>query len=140
MALEVKRGEMYLADLNGTTGSEQYGIRPVLIIQNDVGNMFSPTVVVAAVTGVKKKGYMPTHVQIPAGRGLEEASVAMLEQIRTIDKRRIGEYLCALDECAMERIDQAIEVSLGLTAKKKREEIMLLTLCGTCAQSFYDTE
>lgn len=114
MSLEVKRGEMYYADLSPTIGSEQSGVRPVVIIQNDTGNFFSPTVVVAAITGRTKKTNMPTHCLIPAGNGLEVPSVALLEQVRTIDKVRLSSYIGKLDESTMKGIDRAIAASMGL--------------------------
>jgi mRNA interferase MazF len=114
MPLEVKRGEMYYADLSPTIGSEQSGIRPVLIIQNDVGNRHSPTVVVAAITGKSKKTAMPTHYLLPAGNGLEFPSQVLLEQVRTIDKARLQGYIGTLDDTTMKGIDRAIAVSMGL--------------------------
>jgi len=114
MPLEIKRGEMYYADLSPTVGSEQSGIRPVLVIQNDTGNFFSPTVVVAAISGRTKKSRMPTHCLIPAGTGLEISSVALLEQVRTIDKLRLHNYIGKLDEITMKGIDRAIAVSMGI--------------------------
>ena len=114
MPLEVKRGEMYYADLSPTIGSEQSGIRPVLIIQNDIGNKHSPTVVIAAITGKGKKKAMPTHYLLPAGNGLEHPSQVLLEQVRTIDKSRLQDYIGALDEPTMKGIDRAIAVSMGL--------------------------
>lgn len=114
MPLEVKRGEMYYADLSPTIGSEQSGVRPVVIIQNDTGNFFSPTIVIAAITGRTKKTNMPTHCLLPEGNGLEVSSVALLEQVRTIDKLRLRGYIGKLDETTMKGIDHAIAVSMGL--------------------------
>ena len=114
MTLEVKRGEMYYADLSPTVGSEQSGVRPVLIIQNNTGNFFSSTVVIAAITGRTKKTNMPTHCFLPAGNGLNVPSVALLEQIRTIDKLRLHSYIGRLDESTMKGIDRAIAASIGL--------------------------
>lgn len=114
MVIEVKRGEMYLADLDPATGSEQSGIRPVLVIQNDVGNHFSPTVVVAAISGQPKKAGQPTHYLLPAENGLEVPSIVLLEQVRTIDKARLDEYIGRLDSKTMKGIDRCIAVSLGL--------------------------
>ncbi len=144
MPCEVKRGEMYYADLNPIVGSEQDGIRPVVIIQNDMGNRHSPTVIVAAITGRSKKPYMPTHVALPAGNGLEIPSTALLEQLRTIDKRRLLGYIGQLDEPTMKGIDFGLAVSLGIdmknnSKKKRRGDGMLLTLCSVCARPFYDS-
>jgi len=114
MTKEIKRGDMYFADLNPTVGSEQNGYRPVVVIQNNVGNKYSPTVVIAAITSKpKKQSTMPTHCPV-AGGGLEAPSVALLEQIQTIDKRRLDRYIGQLNENSMKGIDRAIAVSLGL--------------------------
>lgn len=114
MSLEVRRGEMYFADLSPTLGSEQSGFRPILIIQNDKGNQHSPTVVVAAITGKPKKTTLPTHCMLPAFRGLSIPSVVLCEQIRTIDKSRLQTYIGTLDEVSMRGIDRAIAVSMGI--------------------------
>ena len=109
----IKRGALFYADLNPVRGSEQSGIRPVLIIQNDIGNRFSPTTIVAAVTGRHCKTELPIHVPVSASC-LEKQSIVLLEQIRTIDKARISSYIGQLDEAEMKKIDRAIEVSFGL--------------------------
>lgn len=114
-ALEVRRGDLFFADLNPVVGSEQGGVRPVLVIQNDVGNRYSPTVIVAAVSAQVQKGRMPTHVELPAEAvGLERDSVVLLEQIRTIDKRRLRERVARVGEEIMAQVDEALLVSLGL--------------------------
>lgn len=111
----VKRGDVYFADLSPVVGSEQGGIRPVLVIQNDIGNRFSPTVVVAAITAQIQKAKLPTHVEIDAKRyGFERDSVILLEQIRTIDKQRLTDKITHLDEEMMEKVDEALQISLGL--------------------------
>ena len=110
---EIKRGDIYYADLYPVVGNEQGGIRPVLIIQNDMGNHHSPTVIAAAITGRRKKS-MPTHVQISA-EGLKGESIILLEQIRTIDRQRLLHYVNHLDGDAMRPVDKAISVSLGLS-------------------------
>ncbi len=110
----VKRGEMYFADLNEAIGSEQSGVRPVLVIQNDVGNHHSPTVVVAAISGQPKKTGQPTHYLLPPGNGLDMASMVLLEQIRTIDKTRLKEYIGRIDEADRKGIDRCIAVSVGI--------------------------
>ncbi|MDR3270756.1 MAG: type II toxin-antitoxin system PemK/MazF family toxin [Peptococcaceae bacterium] len=112
----IKRGEIYYAELNPVIGSEQGGTRPVLVIQNDIGNQFSPTTVVIAITSQIAKAKLPTHVEVKAKRsGLERDSVILTEQIRTIDKSRLKEKVAFLDEEMMQRVNQAMEISLGLT-------------------------
>ena len=111
----IKRGEIYFASLNPVIGSEQGGLRPVLIIQNDIGNTYSPTTIVAAITSRMKRAKLPTHVEIKNSHSeLERDSVVLLEQIRTIDKRRLQEKIATLDEESMERVKKALEISLGL--------------------------
>lgn len=117
MPRKVYRGEMYYADLNPVKGSEQGGNRPVLIIQNNKGNFHSPTVIVAAVSGkVYTKANLPTHHIVRAYAGLTEESIILLEQIRTIDKSRLGDYIGQLDEKDMKRVDQCLAISLDLKA------------------------
>ena len=112
---QVKRGDIYYADLSPVVGSEQGGVRPVLIIQNDVGNRYSPTVIAAAITSRMGKTKLPTHIEVYATRaGLARDSVVLLEQLRTLDKRRLKEKMGHLDETVMVEIDNAIAVSLGL--------------------------
>lgn len=111
----MKRGDVYFADLSPVVGSEQGGVRPVLIIQNDIGNRFSPTVIVAAITAQIQKAKLPTHVEIDAARyGFERDSVILLEQVRTIDKQRLTDKITHLDEEMMEKVDEALQISLGL--------------------------
>lgn len=111
----VKRGDVYFADLSPVVGSEQGGVRPVLVIQNDIGNRFSPTVIVAAITAQIQKAKLPTHVEIDAKKyGFERDSVILLEQIRTIDKQRLTDKITHLDELMMNRVDEALQISLGL--------------------------
>jgi len=111
----VKRGDVYFADLSPVVGSEQGGVRPVLVIQNDIGNRFSPTVIIAAITAQIQKAKLPTHVEIDAKRyGFERDSVLLLEQIRTIDKQRLTDKITHLDDEMMEKVDEALQVSLGL--------------------------
>lgn len=115
MDTTVKRGDIFYADLSPVVGSEQGGTRPVLIVQNDTGNKHSPTVIAAAITSQTNKAKLPTHIEL-SGRsvGLTKDSVVLLEQIRTIDKRRLREHMGRLDEGMMSRIDEAIAVSFGL--------------------------
>jgi len=113
--LNVKRGDIYYADLSPVVGSEQGGLRPVLIVQNDVGNRHSPTVIAAAITSQMNKNKLPTHIELNAGRiGLSRDSVVLLEQIRTLDKKRLREKMGHLDAGEMGRINQAISISFGL--------------------------
>ncbi|AEV17576.1 Programmed cell death toxin YdcE [Geobacillus stearothermophilus] len=106
---------MYFADLSPVVGSEQGGVRPVLVIQNDIGNRFSPTVIVAAITAQIQKAKLPTHVEIDAKRyGFERDSVILLEQIRTIDKQRLTDKITHLDDEMMDKVDEALQISLGL--------------------------
>ena len=117
--MTVKRGEIYYADLSPVVGSEQGGMRPVLIVQNDVGNRYSPTVIAAAITSQQNKARLPTHIEIEARTyGLTKNSVVLLEQVRTLDKRRLRERMGCLDEKAMQRVDGAIAISLGLKAER----------------------
>lgn len=111
----VKRGEIYYADLSPVIGSEQGGIRPVLIVQNDIGNKYSPTVIIAAITSQIHKGKLPTHVEISASEyGLPKDSVILLEQIRTIDKKRLREKIGFLSPEAMKKVDEGLQISFGL--------------------------
>ena len=113
--VNIKRGDIYYADLSPVVGSEQGGVRPVLIVQNDVGNRFSPTVIAAAITSQKSKANLPTHIQLHAANtGLSKDSIVLLEQIRTIDKRRLKEKMGSLDASAMNLVDHALSVSFGL--------------------------
>ena len=113
--MSVKRGDIYYADLSPVVGSEQGGLRPVLIIQNDVGNRYSPTVIAAAITSRLGKNRLPTHIDVYADRvGLVKDSVILLEQVRTLDKRRLKEKMGHLDEDMMEEVNRAIAVSVGL--------------------------
>ena len=113
--LNVKRGDVFFADLSPVVGSEQGGTRPVLIIQNDIGNRFSPTVIIAAITAQIQKAKLPTHVEINAEKyGFERDSVILLEQVRTIDKSRLTDRITHLDSALMEKVDGALMISLGL--------------------------
>ena len=113
--LDIKRGYLYYADLSPVVGSEQGGVRPVLIIQNDIGNKYSPTVIVAAITSQINKTKLPTHIEISAHEyGLNKDSVILLEQIRTIDKKRLREKIGCLDKNMMLKVDNSLQISLGL--------------------------
>ena len=122
--MSVKRGDIYYADLSPVVGSEQGGMRPVLIIQNDVGNRYSPTVIAAAITSRMGKSRLPTHIDIYADRaGLSKDSVVLLEQIRTLDKRRLKEKMGHLDEGMMTEVNNAIAVSFGLSENVGERQI-----------------
>lgn len=111
----VKRGDIFYADLSPVVGSEQGGVRPVLIVQNDTGNRHSPTVIAAAITSQTGKARLPTHIELSAMNcGLPKDSVVLLEQIRTLDKKRLREHMGKLDDVLMQRVDLAIAVSFGL--------------------------
>ena len=113
--MSIKRGEIYYADLSPVVGSEQGGVRPVLIVQNDVGNKFSPTVIAAAITSQRDKNRLPTHIEVNADScGLQKDSVILLEQVRTIDKRRLKERMGSLDVNDMSKVNNALSVSFGL--------------------------
>lgn len=112
----IRRGDIFYADLSPVVGSEQGGIRPVLVIQNNVGNKHSPTVICAAITSKMNKAKLPTHIEISTrDYKIVKNSVILLEQIRTIDKQRLKEYVCHIDGMMMRRVDQAIKISLELT-------------------------
>lgn len=117
----VRRGDIYFADLSPVVGSEQGGIRPVLIIQNDVGNKYSPTIICAAITSQMNKAKLPTHIPLSAAEyALPKDSVILLEQVRTIDKQRLKEKVCRLDAAMMQRVDQSLLISLGLQPSQQK--------------------
>ncbi|MCK9268377.1 MAG: type II toxin-antitoxin system PemK/MazF family toxin [Alkaliphilus sp.] len=111
----IRKGDIYYADLSPVVGSEQGGIRPVLVVQNDIGNRYSPTIIIAAITSQINKAKLPTHVEIKGDDyGLSKDSVLLLEQIRTIDKRRLGEKIGHVEDDIIEKVDDALRISLGL--------------------------
>ena len=113
--MPVKRGEIYYADLSPVVGSEQGGIRPVLIVQNDVGNRYSPTVIAAAITSQRDKTKLPTHIELSAQScGLQKDSIVLLEQVRTLDKKRLKERMGELPPDTMQSVDSALSISFGL--------------------------
>ncbi len=115
--MEISRGEIYYADLSPVVGSEQGGVRPVLVVQNDVGNHYSPTVIIAAITSQLSKAKLPTHIELNHEKfNLPKDSVILLEQLRTLDKRRLKERVCQIDNLTMQRVDVAMMISLGITA------------------------
>jgi len=146
------RGEIYFADLESGVGSEQMGYRPVLIIQNDTGNKHSPTVIVSAISSARKKDYLPTHINLPEEAGVEGGSMVMLEQLRTLDKRRLDKFVGKVDAATMNLIDNALMISVGVKREQRKdsgyyidnEEIsasagrdeMVLCLCGVCVRQF----
>lgn len=132
---EIRRGDIFYADLNPVVGSEQGGFRPVLVIQNNTGNEHSPTVIVAAVTS-KPKTKLPTYVSLKNRKGLERDSVVLLEQIRTLDKKRLENYVGRIDRYQMIKIDEALRASTGV---KKLDKPIEMCLCPVCAGVFYDS-
>lgn len=113
--MQVRRGDIFYADLNPVVGSEQGGVRPVLIVQNDVGNRYSPTVIIAAITSQIDKAKLPTHIELEKREfGLEKDSVILLEQLRTIDKKRLKEKVAFLGSKTMSKVNKALKISLGL--------------------------
>jgi len=143
------RGELYYAELDNTVGSEQNGCRPVLIVSNDIGNKYSSTVIIAAVTSKSEvKANLPTHCCLSTGSGLELPSVVLLEQIRTIDKQRIGNYIGKLSRNQMGNINHAISISFDLVKRKKKKQTvqakidsddLVMCLCQTCRNNFFQT-
>ena len=143
MERTITRGDMYYANLTPVVGSEQDGYRPVVVIQNDFGNKYSPTIVVAAITSRSiKKVNLPTHIRLSPEYGLEKNSVVLLEQIRTIDRKRLGGYIGMLNENAISQIDHALLVSVGLNKYpihklETNKDALVLCLCHACARQFY---
>ena len=114
----VRRGDIYYADLSPVVGSEQGGVRPVLIVQNDVGNRYSPTVIAAAITSQTGKARLPTHIEVHTDSGLAKSSIVLLEQIRTLDKRRLKDRMGHLDDETMTLVNDALSVSFGLVGEE----------------------
>lgn len=132
------RGQLFYADLGSGIGSEQQGLRPVVIIQNDIGNRHSPTVIVAAVSSkTKTKAKLPTHFNIGPESGLERPSIVLLEQLRTIDKKRLGKYIGQLSLTQIAELNHALAISIGLI--KPVPSKLTLCLCGVCANDFRGT-
>ena len=130
------RGDLYYADLGTGVGSEQNGYRPVVVIQNDVGNRYSPTTIVAAIsTQIKTKANLPTHFNLECGNGLVQPSMVMLEQIRTIDKTRLAQHIGRLSDSDLKGLNHALAISVGLIPITPNK--LTLCLCSTCAESFY---
>lgn len=115
--MEINRGDIFYADLSPVVGSEQGGVRPVLIVQNDVGNKYSPTVIIAAITSQLTKAKLPTHIELSKEKySLSKDSVVLLEQLRTLDKRRLTTRVSSVDDLTMKQIDVAMMISLGITS------------------------
>ena len=114
----VRRGDIYYADLSPVVGSEQGGVRPVLIVQNDVGNRYSPTVIAAAITSQTGKARLPTHIEVHTDSGLAKSSIVLLEQIRTLDRRRLKDRMGHLDDETMTLVNDALSVSFGLAGEE----------------------
>ena len=133
----IKRGDIYYADLNPVTGSEQGGVRPCLVVQNDLGNTYSPTIVIVPITCKLSKNPLPTHVTIPRSYGLETDSLALTEQIRTVDRSRISGYIGHIGGKTQLEIDKALAVCLGFENKRAAKgELLILCLCPRCENSF----
>jgi mRNA interferase MazF len=140
MGKQIKRGDIYYADLSPCVGSEQGGCRPVIVVQNDVGNKYSPTVIVTPITSQPRINHMPTHVQIPRIHGLESDSIALIEQIRTLDRHRLTEYIGRIGEKLMLEINQALAVCIGIEKQHRpKGEAFDLCLCKRCKDNFRDS-
>lgn len=137
MTDSIKRGEVYFCDLDPVLGSEQGGKRPVLVISNNTGNKYSPTVIVAAITS-QTKTKLPTHLPLSGVLGLHKTSVVLLEQLRTIDKSRLKRRVTSLGLVAMRLVDARLTLSIGV--EHVSSEIMVMSLCHICVQSFSDSE
>jgi len=136
----IKRGEIYYANLNPIIGSEQGAIRPVLVVQNNIGNKYSPTIVVIPITCNLKKKFLPTHVKIPLSSGLEVDSLALVEQIRTIDRSRFGEYVGCIEKNVQLRIDDALIICVGIKESHSTKcDMLTLCLCPQCKRNFMDS-
>ena len=127
MRKAIRRGDLFYADLNPVVGSEQGGIRPVLVIQNDVGNHFSPTVVAAAITSRKAKNSLPTHILLENVPGLAPTSLLLLEQLRTIDRKRLRGYIGRISKEKMLEVDAALAISIGIPQRKEDSQCMKMT-------------
>ena len=137
---QIRRGDIYYADLNPVVGSEQGDTRPVLVVQNNTGNRHSPTIVVAPITCNMNKKPMPTHVTIPHISGLAKDSLALVEQIRTIDRSRLCEYIGRIGDGIQSKVDEALAVCVGIdTSNSKKAEILTLCLCPRCERDFTES-
>jgi len=133
----IRRGDLYYAKLNPVMGSEQGDFRPVLVVQNDIGNKYSPTIVIVPLTRNLKKAPLPTHVFIPKAYGLESECMALAEQVRTIDRTRFARYIGHIGDKVQKKIDDALIISMGLSDRRSpKGEIMDMTLCNRCKSDF----
>jgi len=132
----IRRGEIYFARLNPVIGSEQGDTRPVLVVQNNIGNKYSPTIVVTPITSNHKKSHLPTHVKIPLATGLDVDSLALVEQIRTIDRSRFDGYIGRIDTNVQLKIDDALAVCVGIEISRASKEMLTLCLCPRCESNF----
>ena len=134
---KINRGDIFYADLNPVIGSEQGSYRPVLVVQNRNGNEYSPTVVTVPITGNLRKNPLPTHVMIPKSYGLDKDSIALVEQIRTIDRSRFADYIGRIDYEIQSAIDNALAVSVGLEKRQfSKNKVIVLSLCPRCESDF----
>lgn len=136
-ALLIRRGDIYYADLGNGVGSEQGGIRPVLIVQNNMGNRYAPTVIVVPITSQLKSNNQPTHVHLSTRCGLKTKSVVLTEQIRTVDKQRLQEYVGHLDDESSALVDEALRISIAVLHPHKASRPKTLHLCPDCANRFF---
>jgi mRNA interferase MazF len=136
----IKRGDIYYADLGQTVGSEQGFSRPVLVVQNNVGNRYSPTIIIAPLTGNIRKTNMPTHVFIPRVGGLRHDSLALVEQLRAVDRMRLDGYVGCISEESQMEIDTALAVAIGIEERRSpKGELFILTLCSRCEGDFIES-
>ena len=133
MRKAIRRGDLFYADLDPVVGSEQGGIRPVLVIQNDVGNHFSPTVVAAAITSRKAKNSLPTHILLENVPGLAPTSLLLLEQLRTIDRKRLRGYIGRISKEKMLEVDAALAISIGIGYPKRKEDSQCMKMTVVCS-------
>ena len=138
---KIKRGDIFYADLNPVVGSEQGNIRPCLVVQNDVGNMYSPTIIITPITRNLHKNPLPTHVLIPKFSGLDTDSLVLAEQIRTIDRSRLSNYIGHISRDIQSDVDKALAVCIGLERKRPpKGEMLVLTLCPRCEADFRNSD
>ena len=140
MQKTIKRGDIHHADLNPTIGSEQGNYRPVLVVQNDTGNENSPAIVIVPITGKQRKNPLPTHVLIPQSCGLDKDSYALTEQIRTIDRSRLTDFIGHIDNELQSAIDKALAICVGLKIERpKKVDMLELSLCPRCVKNFRES-
>jgi mRNA interferase MazF len=136
----IKRGDLYYTRLNPVVGSEQGDNRPCVIVQNDIGNKHSPTIIIVPLTCQLNKASLPTHVFIPRGCGLETDSFVLAEQIRTVDRSRLGRYIGRISDRLMDEVDAALAVGIGIEGRRSpKGELFILTLCSRCERDFVES-